>query len=194
MRPARGAPRMTRALLALAGVTAGAWLALGLGPGIAPASAACPHALAHPHDVALPKIRKAITCLVNKKREKRDRRLLRPNDRLESAARRHTRKMLAQDCFRHKCEGEPGPRRRVKRSGYIDGQRSWRYGEIIGFENTPSQMIGRWMHTRFNRRTLLNGDFRDLGVGVGWGAPRASRDDGEFATYTIVFGWRLPLR
>jgi uncharacterized protein YkwD len=180
------------ALLALAGVTAGAWLALGLGPGIAPASAACPHARAHPHQVALPKIRKAITCLVNKKREKRDRRRLEPNDRLESAARRHTRKMLAQDCFRHKCDGEPSPRRRVKRSGYTEGRRSWRYSEIIGFENTPSQMIGRWMHTRFNRRTLLKGDFRDLGVGVGWGAPRASRDDGKFATYTIVFGWRVP--
>ena len=67
------------ALLALAVVTAGVSLALSLGPGVAPASAACPHARAHPHDVALPKIRKAITCLVNKKREKRDRHLLEPN-------------------------------------------------------------------------------------------------------------------
>ena len=50
------------------------------------------------------------------------------------------------------------------------------------------------MNTRFNRRMLLNGDFRDLGVGVGWGAPVATQDDSEFATYTIVFGWRRPLR
>ena len=181
---------MTTVLFALAAATAGVWLGLSLGPGIAPASAACPHARAHPHDVALPKIRKAITCLLNKRRAKRDRHLLEPNDRLESAARRHTRKMLRQDCFRHRCKGEPGPHRRVKRTGYTDGQRSWRFGEILGYENTPSQMIGRWMHTRFNRRKLLHRDFRDLGVGVGWGSPVAGRDDGKFATYTIVFGWR----
>ncbi len=135
--------------------TAGVSLALSLGPGVAPAAAACPHAQAHPHDVALKKIRKAITCLVNRKRAKRDRHLLDPNRKLKRAARRHTRKMLAQDCFRHRCEDEPGPHRRVKRTGYTEGQRSWRFAEILGYENTPSQMIGRWMHTKFNRRKLL---------------------------------------
>ncbi len=185
---------MPRALLALAAATVSVWLALSLGPGIAPAAAACPHARAHPHDVALSKIRKAITCLVDKKRAKRDRHRLEPNERLKVAARRHTRRMLAQDCFRHRCEDEPGLHRRVRRSGYTKGQRSWRYSEIIGYENTPSQMIERWMNTRFNRRMLLHRDFRDLGVGVGWGAPAEGRDDSDFATYTIVFGWRKPLR
>ena len=65
---------------------------------------------------------------------------------------RHTRTMLAQDCFRHRCEGEPGLHRRVKRSGYTKGRRSWGFAEILGYENTPRQMIGRWMHSRFNRR------------------------------------------
>jgi uncharacterized protein YkwD len=180
--------------MALAMAAAAVSLSLGFGPGIAPASAACPHAKAHPHDVALPKIRKAITCLVNRRREKRDRHLLDRNRRLELAARQHTRTMLAQDCFKHRCNGEPGLHRRVKRSGYTERQRSWRFAEILGYENTPSQMIGRWMHSRFNRRKVLDRDFRDLGVGVGWGSPVAGRDDGEFATYTIVFGWRRPKR
>lgn len=193
--PAWRTPRGWTALLALAAAaTTAASAALALGPGIAPATAACPHALAHPHQVALPKIRKAITCLINRKRSKRDRHLLEPNDRLELAARRHTRTMLAVDCFRHRCEGEPGLHRRVKRAGYIKGHRSWEFAEILGYENTPRQMIGRWMHSRFNRRTLLNRDFRDIGVGVDWGAPVADRDDNEFATYTIVFGWRKPRR
>ena len=184
------APRGWTALLALAAATAAVSAALALGPAVPPAIAACPHALAHPHQVALPKIRKAITCLINHKRSQRDRRLLQPNDRLELAARRHTGTMLAKDCFRHRCEGEPGLPRRVKRAGYTKGQRSWEFAEILGYENTSRQMIGRWMHSRFNRRTLLNRDFRDIGVGVGWGAPVADRDDSEFATYTIVFGWR----
>jgi uncharacterized protein YkwD len=181
-------------VLALAAATAGVSAALALGPGIAPATAACPHARAHPHQVALPKIRKAITCLINRRRSKRERHLLEPNDRLELAARRHTRTMLAEDCFRHRCEGERGLPRRVKKTGYTKGQRSWEFAEILGYENTPRQMIGRWMHSRFNRRTLLKRDFRDIGVGVGWGAPVADRDDSEFATYTIVFGWRKPRR
>ena len=182
-------------MLALAAATAGVSLALRLGPGIAPASAACPHARAHPHEVALPKIRKAITCLVNKKREKRDRHLLEPNDRLELAARRHTRTMLAEDCFRHRCQGEPGLNRRVRRSGYTEGQSSWGFAEIIGFENTP-QPDDRALdeHALQPPQRCSTADFRDLGVGVGWGAPVADRDDSEFATYTIVFGWRRPLR
>jgi uncharacterized protein YkwD len=187
-------PRGWTALLALAAATTGVSAALALGPGIAPATAACPHARAHPHQVALPKIRKAITCLINRRRSKRERHLLEPNDRLELAARRHTRTMLAEDCFRHRCEGERGLPRRVKKTGYTKGQRSWEFAEILGYENTPRQMIGRWMHSRFNRRTLLKRDFRDIGVGVGWGAPVADRDDSEFATYTIVFGWRKPRR
>jgi uncharacterized protein YkwD len=192
--PAWRTPRGWTALLALAAATAGVSAALALGPGIAPATAACPHARAHPHQVALPKIRKAITCLINRRRSKRERHLLEPNDRLELAARRHTRTMLAEDCFRHRCEGERGLPRRVKKTGYTKGQRSWEFAEILGYENTPRQMIGRWMHSRFNRRTLLKRDFRDIGVGVGWGAPVADRDDSEFATYTIVFGWRKPRR
>jgi uncharacterized protein YkwD len=192
--PAWRTPRGWTALLALAAATAGVSAALALGPAVAPATAACPHARAHPHQVALPKIRKAITCLINRRRSKRERHLLEPNDRLELAARRHTRTMLAEDCFRHRCEGERGLPRRVKKTGYTKGQRSWEFAEILGYENTPRQMIGRWMHSRFNRRTLLKRDFRDIGVGVGWGAPVADRDDSEFATYTIVFGWRKPRR
>jgi uncharacterized protein YkwD len=193
-RPARRPPSTWTALLALAAATAGVSLALAVGPGIAPATAACPHAQANPHQVGLYKIRKAITCLVNLRRSKRDRPRLDRNDRLKLAARHHTKTMLAEDCFRHRCEGERGLNRRVKKTGYTKGRRSWRIAENLGYENTPRQMIGRWMHSRFNRHNVLNRDFRDIGVGVGWGAPVAGRDDTEFATYTIVFGWRGPRR
>jgi uncharacterized protein YkwD len=192
--PAQWTPGAGTAVLALAAATAAVSIALALRPGIAPATAACPHALAHPHQVALPKIRKAITCLVNHKRATRDRHLLEPNDRLELAARRHTKTMLAEDCFRHRCEGERGLNRRVNRTGYTKGQRSWRFAESLGYENTPRQMIGRWMHSIFNRRNVLKRDFRDIGVGVGWGAPVADRDDSKFTTYTIVLAWRKPRR
>jgi uncharacterized protein YkwD len=191
-RPAGRTLRAGTALLALAAATSGVFLALALAPRIAPATAACAHARAHPHQVPIPKIRKAITCLINKERTRRGRHRLRRNRRLELAAKRHNETMLAQDCFRHRCKGEHGLTRRVKESGYTRGERAWRFAEDLGYENTPRQMLGRWLHSGINRHRMLKADFRDLGVGVGWGAPVAGRDDTKFATYTIVFGWRRP--
>jgi uncharacterized protein YkwD len=185
-------PRTWTALLTIVTATVGVSLLGAIGPGIAPAAAACPHALAHPHQVPLPKIRKAITCLIGKERSKRDRPKLKPNRRLQIAAQRHNDTMLAEDCFRHRCKGEPGISGRVKKTGYTKGKRAYRFAEDLGYENTPRQMLGRWLHSPTNRRRMLNADFRDVGVGVGWGAPVAGRDDSRFATYTIVFGWRRP--
>jgi uncharacterized protein YkwD len=191
-RPVGRTSRAWKALLTVATATVGASLALAVGPGIAPAAAACPHALAHPHQVPLPKIRKAITCLVNKERSKRNRPTLKPNRRLQLAAQRHNDTMLAQDCFQHRCEGESGISGRVKKTGYTRGERAYRFAEDLGYENTPRQMLGRWLHSPTNRRRMLKADFRDVGVGVGWGAPVASRDDSRFETYTLVLGWRRP--
>jgi uncharacterized protein YkwD len=137
-------------------------------------------------------MRRAIICLINDRRSKRERHRLERNARLKLAAQRHTKTMLAKDCFRHRCAHEQGLDRRVKRTGYTHDRRSWRFAENLGYENTPIQMIRRWMHSRFNRRNLLDPDFRDIGVGVGWGAPVEGRDDSKFATYTVVFGWRRP--
>ena len=96
--------------------------ALRSGPGSPRPPPRCPHALAHPHQVPLPKIRKAITCLINKERSKRDRPELKPNRRLQLAAQRHNDTMLAEDCFRHRCKGEPGISGRVRKTGYTEGQ------------------------------------------------------------------------
>jgi uncharacterized protein YkwD len=181
------------AALVVAGAI-GASLALALGPGVAPASAACPHAGAKPREISLPKLRKTITCLVNRERSKRGRSRLSPNAKLKRAAQDHNDVMLAKSCFRHDCPGEPGLGRRIRRSGYTEGQRGWRFAEDLGFESTPRGMVRRWLGSPFNRRNLLDAGFRDLGVGVGWGAPRRGVDDADFATYTIVFALRRPGR
>jgi uncharacterized protein YkwD len=165
-------------------------LGFALQPGIAPAGAACRHTRAHPHEVGLSVLRRAITCLVNHRRARRDRRPLERNKRLRHAAQRHNDTMLAEDCFRHRCPGEPGLNRRVKKTGYTRGRDAFGFAENLGYDNTPRQMVRRWLHSRFNRRNLLDRDFRDIGVGVGWGTPISTLDDSKFETYTIVFGWR----
>ena len=57
---------------------------------------------------------------------------------------------------------------------------------------TGRQMVKRWLHSHFNRRNMLDAGFQDIGVGVGWGAPKVGVDDTEFATYTVVFALRRP--
>ena len=180
-----------RRVAAIALAAGAAAVLLALGPGVASAAAACPHAGAKAHEIPLPKLRKAITCLVNRERSRRDRSRLGPNAKLTGAAQDHTDVMLAKECFRHKCPDEPGLGHRIKRSGYTKGQRSWRFAEDLGYAETPRRMVEVWLESSFNRRNMLDAGFRDLGVGVGWGAPK-SGDDSDFATYTIVFALRRP--
>jgi uncharacterized protein YkwD len=189
-RPEAGAVPAPALLGALLAATLAVSLSFAFCPGLAPADAACPHARAKPHQTTLPKLRKAMICLVNHERARRDRRQLARSAKLKLAAQGHNDVMLEKDCFRHDCPGEPGLNRRVRRTGYTKGHEAWRIAEDLGFDNTPRQMLARLLRSRFNRRNLLTRSFRDIGVGVGWGTPKKDLDDSKFATYTLVFAWR----
>ena len=184
------APAGKRIGASLALLTLGASLALATGPGTTAALASCPHANSHPHQTSLANLRQAMGCLVNNKRDDHGLSRLKDNGRLARAARRHTKAMLRDDCFKHRCPGEPALGKRIKRSGYLQGAKHYYFAEDIGFDRTPKRMIQRLMNDRYNRRNILNPDFRDIGVGAGWGAPKKSRDDSKYATYTILFAWR----
>jgi uncharacterized protein YkwD len=177
---------------ALALVAFGTFVALAVAPGTTAALAACPHANAKPHQTSLANLRKAMRCLINNKRAQHHRGRLDSNTHLAGAAQRHTNVMLRKDCFEHRCPAEASLGKRVKRSGYLKGARSYYYAEDLGFDHTPRLTVRRLMHDSYNRRNILNGDFRDIGVGAGWGAPKKSRDDSKFETYTILFAWRRP--
>jgi uncharacterized protein YkwD len=192
MARACGAPagRRTGISAAFALATLGVFVALAAGPGTTSALASCPHANAQPHTTSLANLRTAMRCLVNNKRTKHHLPALKDNTRLASAGRRHTKAMLQKDCFKHRCPGESPLGKRIKRSGYLRGAKHYFYAEDLGFDRTPKRMIQRLINSRYNRRNILDADFRDIGVGVGWGAPRKGRPDSKFATYTIVFAWR----
>jgi uncharacterized protein YkwD len=178
------------ALLVL--LTVGISTVLAASPGTTMATAACPHADSKAHKTSLSNLRDALRCLVNHKREKHGLRSLKDNGRLARAAKRHTKAMLRQDCFKHRCEDEPGLPKRIKQSGYTNGARAFQFAEDLGFDRTPRRLIKRLMNSSYNRRQILGKDWRDIGVGVDWGAPRAGRNDRNYATYTILFAWRRP--
>src|SRR5829696_3664227 len=96
------AGRRVGAGAALVALTIGASLLLAASPGVTSALAGCPHATDRPHQTSLAKLGKAMRCLVNNKRAKHGLGPLKDNDRLATAARRHTKTMLKKDCFEHR--------------------------------------------------------------------------------------------
>ena len=183
--------RRAGAAIALAPLTLVISLALGASPGTT-AAFACAHATDRPHQTSLAKLGKAMQCLVNNKRGKHQLHPLKSNARLATAARRHTKVMLKKDCFEHRCPGEPPLGKRIKRTGYTKGAKNYFWAESLGYHKSPKRTIRKLMQTSFNRKNILGPDWRDIGVGAGWGAPVKGANDKKLETFTIVFAWRKP--
>lgn len=137
--------------------------------------------------------RRAITCLLNRKRAKRGLPRLKSHRKLQRAAQRHTDYMRRKRCFDHRCGGEPDLGVRVRRVGYIvAGLSRWAYGENIawgeGSFGTPKAIVKAWMRSPGHRANILNRDFRDIGVGFARGTPYSPRANGGI--YTTDFGLR----
>lgn len=180
--------------LAIAAAAAAAFLLLlasGMTTSRSHAGAACNNADATIDEASGKELRRALTCLINEKRRERDRPILDPNADLKEAANRHNKAMLRENCWTHDCPNEPSLGQRVRRSGYLQGARRWRYAENIGCAVTPRALVGIWMQNDFARQNILNRVFRDIGVGaVKDQVGRSKCDTGNEVTYTVVFGRR----
>jgi uncharacterized protein YkwD len=181
--------RRAAALLAVAVVAAIGLLSLGAAPQRASA-ATCDNADATIDQATEKELRKALVCLINDKRHKRDRHQLDQNDKLQEAAKRHNNTMLADDCWKHKCPGEPGLEKRIRKTGYLDGSREWHFAENFGCALTPRGMLDAWTDEDFTRRNMLNPVFRDIGAAAAKDLVPSSPCAGERVTYTVVFASR----
>jgi uncharacterized protein YkwD len=146
-----------------------------------------------PKRLAAPQARKAVLCLINKKRQRAGVGKLHRRKELQKAAQRHNERMHGTDCFSHQCPGEPSLDRRVKNAGYLrGGVGRWGFGENIAWgmrgKGTPKAMVKAWMNSPGHRANILRSDFEHLGVGFNNGSPHAKRAAGGI--YTTVFGLR----
>jgi uncharacterized protein YkwD len=177
-------PLLAVALIALAGM-----LAL---PGPA-AAARCKHANADPGDASQRSLRIATRCLLNKKRREHGLRRLRGNGRLHRAAGRHTVDMARRHYFSHTSISGASFLDRIRRTGYLRRTRSWSVGENIawgtGDLSSPRSIVRAWMRSPGHRANILNRRFREIGIGISFGAPRRSSTR-PAATYTTDFGLR----
>jgi uncharacterized protein YkwD len=150
----------------------------------------CPYAHSTPGSISPGQAEQSIRCLIDKVRTNRGKHALSGNGRLGQAAHSHTSHMVKHACFSHQCPGESGMTTRVKRTGYLNGARSWALGENIatgeGQRGSPAAMIDAWMNSPPHRAAILDGGYEHVGVGMKHGTP--ARPNAGGATYTTDFG------
>jgi uncharacterized protein YkwD len=116
-------------------------------------------------------VRAATLCLVNRERSRHGERLLRWNIALVRAAQAHTMSMAFGDYFEHIGPHGETPLSRMRHDGYISSSRlGFEVGENIGWGSlwlgTPRAVVSVWMHSPGHRANILDGRFRDTGIGV----------------------------
>jgi uncharacterized protein YkwD len=160
--------------------------------GSASAAPACASASAAPGAVARRILLRATLCVLNAERRARHLRPLRLNRRLSRAARRHARDMVSRRYFSHDSLSGADFVDRIRRTGYLRSARSWFVGENLawgsGDRSTPRSVMQAWMGSHGHRANILTGRFREIGIGVAYGAPEGA--SAPAATYATDFGTR----
>ena len=184
-------------VVAIAGVLLALALALaappvgGLGADRAEAQS-CEGADRGPRKISKPQARRAIVCVINNKRQANGVGSLKMVKPLQKAGGRHSRTMMASNCFDHQCGGEAPLATRVHATSYLPCSCSWGLGENLAWgrksRGSPARIVDAWMNSPPHRATLLNGSFDHIGIGIAWGSPW--RSGMRAATYTADFGYR----
>ncbi|HEX6710820.1 MAG TPA: CAP domain-containing protein [Rubrobacter sp.] len=112
---------------------------------------------------------------------------------LERAARDHSDDMIRKDYFSHNTKGRnETAEQRIKRFGYTpQGYSFYMVGENIAYGSgtygEPNSIMNSWMKSPDHRHNILNGKYREIGIGVSTGTWQGR--DGV-SMYTADFGVR----
>jgi uncharacterized protein YkwD len=205
IQPMAGASRYCASRAARIGIALAATLGVSVflaGPGIgahAEASSArnaavvsngpCPNANRPATEVSRKLLRRATICQINRLRVRRGRDSVRRRNQLQRVAQRHTRTMVATECLKHRCPGEPALQRRIRRSGYLKGARRWRFTQSTGCAASARAMVRAWNASRFHRQNMLGPRLDHVGIGT-VPQPAVARCGEDTATFTALFAWR----
>jgi uncharacterized protein YkwD len=149
--------------------------------------AACQSAEAAPAQLSERTVVRSTLCVLNAERARHGLRPLRLHPRLARAARGHSEDMARRDYFDHTSPTGADFVDRVRRVGYLRGAQRWEVAENIawgtGSLSSPRAITRAWMDSPGHRANVLNGSFREIGIGVATGS-------GARAIYTTDFGVR----
>ncbi len=159
-------------------------------PNAASAASACRGANLAPSPARATAIRHATLCLLNRQRARHGLPRLREHRSLRNAATKYARLMVAQRFFDHVSPAGSTMAQRIKRTSYLHHTRAWSLGENLAWGSggaaTPARIVNAWMHSPGHRANILNGRFREIGIGIALGAPNGRAG----ATYVNEFGRR----
>ena len=160
--------------------------------GRAASSASCEDTHLMPTRANTSRIEAATLCLVNVERTRRGERALRANADLARSAAEHSADMVARNYFDHTSPGGETVLERIKASTYLPPRAGYIVGENIALGTmrlaTPSAIVASWMKSPGHRANILDGDYRDTGLGVVAKAPGRYAHGQPGATYTQQFG------
>jgi uncharacterized protein YkwD len=152
----------------------------------------CPDAELVPSAGNLERVRAATLCLVNKVRLQHGEPPLRDSAVLDVVAQQHSASMVAGDYFSHASPSGEAFDVRIMAAGYVSPARSYELGENIECATltlaTPAAMVAGWMSSPEHRANILDGSFKDSGIGVAPAVPATYADGQPGATYTQDFG------
>jgi uncharacterized protein YkwD len=159
----------------------------------AAAEQACPAANGTPANSTKREILRATLCELNRERAHHGLRRLKLNKKLSRAARRHARDMAKRNYFSHETLGGGSFVDRIRREGYLRGARSWMVGENLAWGSRgysrPSVIMRMWMKSQGHRANILNGSFKEIGIGLAYDAP-VEHGGKPACTYATEFGAR----
>ena len=87
---------------------------------------------------------------------------LRLNEKLSSAAQAHSESMADDDFFSHTGQDGSTPFDRIRSEGY---QYKTAAENIAAGYSTPKSVVNAWMNSPGHRGNILNGNFREIGIG-----------------------------
>ena len=133
-------------------------------------------------------------CLVNAERTARGLEPLAFSRRLALAGDAYAQAMIAGRFFSHDGSAGDSPADRVLAQDYVPGEGQWQIGETLAWGNaersTPRAIVQGWMNSPQHVGVLLDPAFREIGIGVRFGAPVTPVPGGESVTYAAEFGVR----
>lgn len=153
---------------------------------------ACANTELIPSGTNIAQVREATICLINEQRLQHGEVALVENSKLDNAAQGHSEDMVARNYFEHTTPTGEQFETRISASGYIPRGAAYELGENIDVAtlslSTAAATVTAWMNSPDHRANILNGEFRETGVGVAPAAPEYFAEGQSGATYTQDFG------
>jgi uncharacterized protein YkwD len=153
----------------------------------------CQNTQLTPEPADLEQVRAAVLCLINRERAENGETPLVRNSRLEQAAESHGSEMISLDYFQHVSPSGETPVERVRGTGYIPNpQVGYVIGENLAWGTlslaTPQAVVEAWIASPKHLANILEGQYRETGIGVTPQVPAALSGGQAGATYSQEFG------